>query len=232
MAYIDILSQENYINVNTKAIQLFGRDTALYLSVLLNAYSRVRDKQTYDEEGFWTLKRSYVTDKTTLTPEEQKECDDILSKAGIVERSATSKLRVNAAQLTTVLTSEDTAMLKTIAATTKATTKAEKAKAKKEGIQTTMKKICNDLTADEDLQNALGSWVESVYANKRFLTKDVINTFWQQITDYTKDKSKQLDFIKTAMVHGWVDASWVINKEPKQRASLTNTVDMNAPIKY
>lgn len=234
MAYLDILSQENYINVNSKAIKLFGRDASLHLAVLLSIGTRVYEKHTYDDNGFWTLKRKYVTDKIQLSEDEQQECEAVLEAVGILQHAEDNqnRLRINAQTLAAILSSEDTSLLKTTADVAKASTKAEKKKSKNQGIRVTMKRLTADLTPDTDLQTALSSWVDSVYDNKRFLNKDAINLFWQQITEYTSDKTTQLEILKTAILNGWKNASWIINKQNKSRAALNNTADLTSPIKY
>lgn len=234
MAYIDILSQENYIQVNTKAIHLFGRDTALYLSVLLDIYSQVKRKKTYNKEGFWPLDRSYVREKTCLAVPEQRACDTILNTAGVLETDE-DNLRIDAQLLASLLTAEDTSLLKTITKVSKAESKEGKAQAKRESAIIGFKVMCEKLAGENhELAVALDDWVEAVYARETsaFLSKPLVNTFYNKITSYSSDIKDQIEVVKLCITNSWKDADWAINKISKSSAARTNSVDLNAPVRY
>lgn len=56
---IDIFSEDNSININYKAISLFGLNTAAYFTLLISIYKKALRKNKVDSDYF-TLDRDYV----------------------------------------------------------------------------------------------------------------------------------------------------------------------------
>lgn len=102
-----------FINVNQKAIKLFGLESATYFAVITQIVPRVAAKQTADERGFFPIDRHYVEDQSGLDLEAQYHCDSILVKSGILQESAESrdKICVDLKRYFSVLTETDPKIL-------------------------------------------------------------------------------------------------------------------------
>lgn len=105
-----------FINVNQKAIKLFGLEAATYFAVITQIVPRVLVKQTADEQGFFPIDRHYVEEQIGLNLEQQYHCDTILVRNGILEESVDSrdKITVNLKQYFSVLTESDPKVLESI----------------------------------------------------------------------------------------------------------------------
>ena len=83
---LDILSTYSYTKFNIRLANIVGLHPAIYLSVVLDALNQAVKKGKVGEDGYFKLDRKYVNEKTTLSTSEQKDCDVILMKAGLLER--------------------------------------------------------------------------------------------------------------------------------------------------
>lgn len=207
--YTDLIASDTYISINRKLAQIFDLKTAAYVAELANIVTKVTKKKTFDDDGFFAVNRKYVEERTTLDLEDQLKCDDILGRAGILQEqeSDKNKIRMDIALLTSLITSEDVKLLADVSKKSKAT-KLSGAAAKKAAIVANMKKCV--IEQDLDMLQALYGWVDAVYANNRFLTKESIKVFQDTVNSFSADKMVRLKLIEIAMIHGWQDATWAI----------------------
>lgn len=215
-----IMSGNEQLIVNIQLIRLFGRDTAIYWTELMNVASKVREKKTFDDQsGLFTLDRAYITDRTTLTTEEQLICEKALVEVGVMYKEETDQNRIslNLEKMLSIITSEDPELLKNVAAVIKKSTK-NKSEAKKNAILYNMKVFASD--EDADLDTLYKDWVDSVYANKRFLTKKIITQFKEGINNYSTDKETKLELLRIAIASGWTDFTWVQNSYERNTNGL------------
>lgn len=224
--YLDLVSQDNYINVNIKSAKLFGLTTAVYLSEILAISSKVCRKKKYDADtGYFTIDRDYVTEKTTLDAAAQYSCDKILVKAGILDvcDQDPNKVRINTQTYVSIITSEDQAVLKDVAKAAKVSA-ADKKAAKAAGIITTMQKIACENEDDPDLVNLYQAYVTAVYAAKRYLTRESIKVVKDGLKNFAAgDKAVLVKLLEIGVMHGYTDPAWIcdiFSKSYKQQMKV------------
>lgn len=229
---VDILASNNTININIKAVQLFGLHPAVYLSFLFNHYNKAKDAQNrIDEDGYFIVNRDNILKKSTLTKEEQYEIDNKLSKLNIINISDKSKdkVKIDFKNLISLLTSENLEEIenvKKISLSSEEITMGKLTQRQKEAIG--LKRLIS--YPNEELEQAYRNWVDGVYANpKGFLSKRAINVFIQSVDNYAQgDLDLALKIIDIATINGLRDCQWAINtfekdykkefyKERKQR---------------
>lgn len=82
------------INVNLKAMKLFGIEAATYFALITQILPRVAAKNTADENGFFSIDRKYVEEQIGLSCEKQYNCDSILSRNNLVAAAEDSRDRI------------------------------------------------------------------------------------------------------------------------------------------
>lgn len=221
--YVDLMAQENYININKKLMTIVGRDTAIYWTELMNVIKKVIKKKKFDEQGFFTVDRSFIYEQTTLTLEEQLSCDAVLRRVGALEQAPdnTDLIRVNIETVVALITSEDTKALNEVVKKAKVK-KTDSSEAKKQCVKAALKN--GIVEPDVDILNAMRDWVESILS-KNFLTKKVIEVFQNTVRSYSSDKAVQLKIIELATIHAYKDASWAINLYQKDRKPATRLAE-------
>lgn len=209
--YLDLISSDNNIIVNINIAKLFGIKVAIYWAELTNILSKVHKKGKYDEAGFFKIDRKYVENKTTLTFEEQFNCDHELAKAGIIEAdfNDTNRIRVNVEAMISLVTSEDTKLLTAIAKKIKAT-KVSEAVARANAIKESLKR--GIVEQNPQLLEAFRNWIDSLFAQKKQITKQILDVFQRTIKDYTDQLAIQLQLVEIATIHAYADASWAIDQ--------------------
>lgn len=253
--YLDILAFDNHLLVNKTAIKLFGLETAVYCSVLVNIIRKVIKKNTADSQNFFIVDRDFIEAETGLSLEKQYNCDSILVRTGIINVDSNNRNRMQAAleQLTAVLANEDPKLLKDIAKKVvlpkgvldkdaKAAKRAEEAAAKEEakakaleGKKATMKRIVSQqslATTSPDLLPSLYQWVDSVYDSERgnnFLNKERIALFCSGIEAFSNEASVRQDLVNIAIARSYYDLTWV-TKIYEDRYSSCNKTNATKPV--
>ena len=78
-------------------------------------------------------------------------------------------------------------------------------------------------TTDTDLLEHYRMWIESVYAAKRFLTKQLVIDFETAIDSYTSDNNVKVKLLEIGKVTGYNQFEWVKNKyETTQVMNISN----------
>lgn len=219
------LDVNNELNVNVKCIQLFGLQVAAYWAALEEVLRCVKKKNTFDENGFFSLKRSYIEDRTGLGIDDQLVCDAALANVGIVNISeeSTDRISVNMEKMIALIIDDDP---KSLASITKAikVTAADKKAAKKAGMIVTMKKLL--VEQDEDVHAAYCNWIDAIYESKTkgFLTKAILADFQAAINAYTQDKATKLKLLEIARNNAWKEFDWVKNSYERTVRSNIGTL--------
>jgi hypothetical protein len=213
---LDIMSSYNYVPVNTKAIKVFGLQTAAYIAVLSDIYPRVVQKKLNEliTNGYFTVNREYVEGRCGLKPEEQLAADLGLERAGVlaINPQDPNQLAISMDALFEILAENDAKVLEKIQkkAKTKVTDAAE---GKRKGKISTFCAFTSTLSHVPEVQEAYKLWVESIIEGKKGnLTKGVIQIFHDTITSYTSDPAMQVSIIRNAAASGYTNASWVLPK--------------------
>lgn len=222
MAYLDIVGPDAEGKFNRRLAKLVGLQTAVYASEILNILFRVRTKKTYDPEGFWTLDRKYVEERTTISPENQRICDEALKLVGILDSEGSNKIRVRVDVLFKILADDTLIPPETIMAIQhKVSTPPLSNKEKR---MFGLKKCITE--TDNDLKIAYENWVEAI-DEKRKVTKPVIQGFINDVNNYTTDKNKKLEIIHIATQAGWAVVDWCVRKTKNNLPSSTNLPEQN-----
>lgn len=207
--YLDVAAGNSYGRYNIKFATIVGLNTAVYWSCMMNILERVSEKKTYDANGFFTLNRSYVESKTTLSKDTQLECDSVLVKLGLLDVSpdSSNKLRVDMKKFFALITEEDLHEIAEITKISKSATKASQSEGRKAGI---ILRLQNSLVeTDADLLQAYKDWIEVCY-NKGVCTVPQVKVFKEAVESYSSDKDVKLSVIKTATSLAYKEAAWAI----------------------
>jgi len=227
MAYFEVLSGDSYGRYNIKLAKLTNLQTAVYWSCILNVISKVVQKKTYDQSGYFILDRKYVERQTTLTTEEQGLCDKALEQLEVLKVDPTNENRVsvNLEQMLSLLISDDQKTLKTIGKIAKVS-RADKAASKKEGV---IHRLQNRIVEEDvELLEAYKRWIEAVYS-KGMQSNAQFDVFKATIEDYSDDKRVKLDLINTATSLAYKEAAWAIQMYEKNNKNVIKKVSTAQP---
>ena len=228
---IDLLNSANYIMVNMEAIRIFGLNTAVYCSELLNIYKKAVVKNKLYNETYFKIDREYMKKQTSLEIEDQLKCDLNLRKVHIITPDETDPdiIYFDVEVYASILSSEDVKLLDTVSSKVKVENPKNIKQVQRDRIIIALKEAieCKTLPVLQKLQE----WIDSVMADpKKFLSKQQVVAFKSRLDDYCNgDLQKALDIIDIATIHGYVDCQWAINlyernNKPVSYANPASTV--------
>ena len=194
-----------------KIAQLLGLKAAVYAEVLVDIYNKATKKQTLDPEGYCTLDRDYIRLQTTLTDEDQLNCDVTLEQMQIVERNFLdfNSVKVDKMKYISLLLGTDVQSMQDEAKQTKAA-KEEKKTNKKVYQAIGVKKSI--VESDPDVKAKLYELVDASFASKyKPLNKQSVKVFQDTINNFTNDKQAKIQIINIAISNGYTEPSWAIN---------------------
>lgn len=211
---IELLNSNNYISFNIKTAQIFGLNTAVYISELLSIYEKATIKEKLVDNEYFKLDRKYVFIRTTLSIEEQLRIDSKLMKTGILLKHQDNpdimKLDVNL--FASVITNDDVSLLKDISKKLGGLAKKEPRESKRQAIITALKNSIQ--CSDYELLTALRDWVDAIFASPKgnYLSKASIKLFQETLNTYTKgDLDLALRLVHIATIQGYRDCNWAIS---------------------
>ena len=209
---IDMLSTSNYVSYNVNIASKLGLHVAVYLSELINIDSKAIRKGKITDEGCIKVDRHYITSRTTLSENEQREIEFKLVDLGILALSPTeqNEVALDLNRLSMLLMTDDAETLKEIRKITKSA-KPEKLTARRREFD----KLKDNLVCyDDDLRVAFCDWIDGVYANpKGFLSDKAVEVFVGTVNDFAKgNKEVAYKVIEIATINGYRDANWAITK--------------------
>lgn len=222
---IDLLSNANLVSYNYKVAQLFGLHTAIYLAELLNINDKAIKKNKLSE-GYFDLKREYITERTTLTTEEQLSIETNLVKLEILERVENSNLiRINLDNLIRLMSTTDSVLIEEVQKVSK---RKNKRLTKEESIKFNLKKLLDNVT-NEELKLAYSTWIDSVYIKFGWMTKKAVEVAMKTIDEYThRDLDMALKILEIASVNGYKDIHWaIVNYEKNYKLSYRANTTIN-----
>ena len=228
--FLDLIATDNQISCNVKAAKLLGLDTAIYLNELININAKAISKGKVDSNGFFLLKRTYITDRTTLSVYRQLELDKGLENVEIISKDPNDqdRLKVDIEMYASILANQDTSIANKVEKLATKKTKTEKDQEKREAIANNLKLgvRCNN----DELRMAYYGWIDSVCSKPNgFLSKSVIKIFEDTINNYAKgDLDLALALLKIATINAYKNAEWAINiyeKDKNQLRTTQNRVD-------
>lgn len=210
---IDVMSPYSYLQVNTKMISIFGLNVAAYWAELLNIYPRVIKKkkdEVIQANGYFTIDRDYIRQRTSLDLTEQAKCDKALVNVGAlaVDPEKPDFICISLNRMMEILTEDDTAAIVAIQKQAKAK-KSSAAETKALMIRNNLKKAV--VNADQELVVAYQTWIDSMLDSKKVLTKAAVEIFQKTVENYSTSKQVKLKLIEIATIHAWPNADWAIN---------------------
>lgn len=225
--FIDLVSTDNQISCNVKAAKLLGLETAIYLNELININAKAIAKQKIDNNGYFTLKRSYITDRTTLSAKRQLELDNNLLAVEIIDKEDIDLIKVDIEMYASLLSDQSIDMKKAEKLVTKKS-KTEKAEDQRKAIADNLKRSVS--TTNQELREAYYGWIDAVYESpKGFLSKKSVQIFENEINNCAKgDLDVALELMKIATIKAYTNAEWVVrlyNQSKGQLRTTTSRVD-------
>lgn len=226
--FIDILNSNNYISFNIKTAQIFGLNTAVYISEILNIYEKARIKQKLVDKEYFKLDRKYVFIRTTLSIEEQLRIDEKLVKVGIIFKHIDNPdtMKIDLKMFASIITSDDVSLIEDLSKKLGGLNKKDPKESKKQAIITALKNSIQ--CSDYELLTALRDWVDAIFANPKgnYLSNASIKLFQETLNNYTKgDLDLALRLVKIATIQGYRDCGWAISVYEKDNQIKKNIQD-------
>lgn len=215
---IDLLNSSNYIMINRDAVKIFGLNTAVYCSELLNIYKKAVNKKVIFNDKYFKVDRNYILKQTTLEVEDQTKCDLNLSKVGVIEIDPENPdlICFNVETFASLLSCEDIHILDAVSKKVKVQKVKGTKSSARDRIILNLKESIECKTYD--ILIALRGWIDSVMSNpNKYLSNQQVSIFKEKVDDYCDgDLQKALRIIEIATVHQYVDCQWAINVYEKE----------------
>ena len=235
---LDVLNSTSYLLINKNAVKLFGLDTAVYLSEIVNIYYKATRKNKLVNNTYFKLDRKYVSDMTTIGLEDQLKMDINLHKINLITKSDEDPniISIDINLYLSLIASEDVKIIGDIKKRinvknpkgTKATQKQIIRNNLKNGI------VCSNY----ELLTALRNWVDAICENpNNYLSKKSVELFQTTLNNYAKgDLDTALSIVNIAISQGYKCCDWAINVwekdqrykkqlESKQKLSTTRITE-------
>ena len=222
---VDLLNSANYIMVNKDAIRIFGLNTAVYCSELLNIYKKAVNKDKLIETNYFKVDRNYIAKQTSISVEDQIKCDLNLIKVNIIEVSKDNPdiISFNVETFASILSSEDVKLLDGVSKKVKTVNPKGTKATQRERIIVNLKESIQCKTYE--VLVALRGWIDSVMSDpNKYLSVQQVAIFKDKIDDYCNGNLElALQIVKIATIHQYIDCQWAINtyeKDKKVQASI------------
>ena len=205
---INLISTANYCSFNVNLANIIGLQEAIYVSELININEKAINKNKITDEGYFTVDRKYICDRTTLTKNDQLKIDKILADLSIIHKVENKQnvMCLDLQILTSLLMNKNEAISKDISILIK-----NKKRTKQQIITDELKN--NIITDNKELKSAYNDWIDSVMAKEGWMSKQAI-IFAQQCIDKFSNRNLDvaLEILSIASINGYRDISWAINK--------------------
>jgi len=227
---IDLLNSANYLMVNMEAIRIFGLNTAVYCSELLNIYKKAVVKNKLYNSKYFKIDREYIKKQTSIEVEDQLKCDTNLRKVNIItpDEADPDIIHFDVEVYASILSSEDVKLLDKVSSKVKIENPKNVKQAQRTRIIVALKESieCKTISVLQKMQE----WIDSVMADpKRFMSKQQITAFKNKLDDYCNgDLQKALAILDIATIHGYIDCQWAINLYERDNKPLSSTSPANA----
>ena len=208
---IELLSMSNYAHFNVKLAQILGLHQAIYLALIMDINEKAIRKSKIDKD-FFTIDRKYITSRTTLSEQEQRDIESNLIKIGILEKSATDSntIQLNITVLTSILMAPDESLIKDITKKVKSTTKVSAQKLKQNKLAEEMKS--NIITPNPELREAYSRWIDAVIEKDGFMNKTAVMAAQAAASRFSnRNLQVELKLIEIATINAYRDMNWAIN---------------------
>ncbi len=221
---VELLSQSNYQSFNIKLAHLLGLESSIYLSALIDINEKAYRKDKITEDGFFTVDRDYIEQRTTISKSRQNKIETELNRVGILELS-NDCIKINLDILTSLVLEENENIRKDLSSFRKAATAKSKGDYILNGVKSNI-----DQTLPMELQLAYSNWLDSVYAKFNFINKQTLfNAQLEVNAAANHDLDVAIDIINIAAANGWKDMRWAVKvyKERHPNSGVIENKDVN-----
>ena len=222
---LDLLKTDDWISYNKKIAHILGLHEAIYINQVINIMGKAIVKDKIFDEGYVKLNREYIFEQTTLTLEEQLRIDDKLSDINLLLRNFENPdlVKIDIELLASINTEDDLNVVNDIS---------KKVSAKKGKIDRATKghyigeKLKSFVdTGNDELNNAIKLWIDSIITNKGYLTKEIVTKFENDLNSVTMGNLNQaLDIVNVATVYNYREVSWAVNMYDREKSMMKNKV--------
>lgn len=205
---LDLLSMSNYVSFNIELAHIVGLESAIYISELMNINSKAVKKSKV-QDGFMTVDRGYLEQRTTFTEKKQLEIEQQLVKCGIISKSKDDEntMLLDVSVIAALLTADSDEIRNDIAKVIK---KKANTRTKSEVIISQLKE--NIVTKNEELRKAYEDWIESVYAKQGWMSKKSVVSGQAVVDEFSNHNlDVALKIIEIASISGYRDMNWAVN---------------------
>ena len=213
---IELLNLNNYISFNIKTAQIFGLNTAVYISELFTIFEKATTKEKLIDKEYVKLDRKYIFVRTTLSTEEQLRIDSKLIKIGILSKHQDNPdvVKIDVKLFASIVVSDDKPLLENITKKLESFVKKDTKDTKESKRQAIITALKNSIQcSDYELLTALRDWVDAIFASPKgnYLSKASIKLFQDALYQYTNgDLDIALRLVKIATIQGYRDCKWAI----------------------
>jgi len=210
---VDLLSMDNYVSYNIKLAEIIGLHPAIYISELLNINEKAVRKDKLNEDAF-TVCRDYITKRTTLSKDEQKQIDELLLSVGVLKVSDDNpdSLTLDLTVLTALISAEPVALSKLEDIIKKAAKPKKRTKA--EAIVDNLKALIE--TSNDELKSAYKDWIDAVYAKQGWMSAKSVTVGQKTVDNYANHNlDLALQILEIAAMNAYRDIQWAINAYEK-----------------
>lgn len=215
---INIISSESYVRANTEFIKLTNLSIATYTELLFTILNAVSKKKTYDPtSGLFKVDRAYITERTGIPAEDQKQYDLTLYKLGVVvmiDPANKNKISLSAQRYLEII-ADPTSVPENLVSKTAKMTYAEKQAAKVAGIQAGIVELFGE--SDERAQEAVRKLVE-VYYSKGVVKHEQWKPIVQMLHACTSDPDGISELVDYVIATNYVSIPAAVDSFMKKHA--------------
>lgn len=204
---IELLSMSNYGHYNVKLAQVLGLEASVYLTEILNISEKAIRKNKCDGD-FFTVDRKYITDRTTISSESQKNIERFLTSVGVIvqDQKVENKMMVNLTTLTNMMMSPDESTLKEVQVARKKSTRLTK----KQSMAISLKSYI--VTDNTEMVNAYCLWIDTLIDMDRMPQKITVISAQNSIDEFSnRNLDVALKVIEVATINGCRDMNTAIS---------------------
>lgn len=230
--FADLLNSNNYLSINISLIQRVGSlPAAVYLSELLNILKKAKLKGKMVDGSFVKVDRKFISSRTLITPDAQREIDESLSKLDLIEVSPGSKdvISVNSLGIVSLIALDsdecDKETLSALKSTFRAKTQAEGESFKRKAVAKALKRSV--VTGNTYIRSLMNAWIDALL-DKTALTKDDVKAFQDRVLTYSSDVNVVKEVLEIAISNRYAYGDIAIAEYEKARKKATTSVRVTA----
>lgn len=224
---LDFITRINTGNYNLRLAKLFGINSAIFLSLLLDYYYVLKDKEEYIK-----LSRQEIYDLTAMNEDIQKQVEENLSEYNLIKisplRNNSNKnyYKIDIELLTKIIVENNNDVEKALSEALSMFIKAGEAPRKVSKRTAIINNLKQNITLkDPQCLEYLTTWIDEVMQKSNYLSKNAVVYMCEQLQKYSgEDLNKLRDLCKVASIVVYKDPKWVIKKYEDTKQSQNNLV--------